>query len=1185
MIFVSIAAYRDPQLVPTIADCLAKAAHPEDLRFGICWQHGPEEGPLPFAADPRFQIIDVDWQESRGACWARAEIMKRFAGEEWFLQIDSHHRFAQDWDVKAMAQAARTGSARPILTAYATPFHPDRPDSFGDEPMQMNFDRFTPEGIILFRPGAIADWRHRATPVRARFLSAHFLFAPGSFVADVPYDPELYFIGEEITLAVRAFTHGYDLFHPTEILVWHEYTRDYRPHKHWGDHVKANGIAVEWHTRDRASLDRVQSFLAEPFIGRFGCGRARTAAEYEAYAGVSFRRQRTTDYTRRFLEPPNPPLPPDWADRIGRYEIEIGVEKAGLPADIDDYLFWYVGFHDAADQEVYRLDVDREEVRALMAAEGPTALIRRSFESERDPVSWTVWPYSESRTWLEKLQGPTLALDPDVTFVTALLDIGRDQLAPSFARSFAAHYLRLFVRLLQVDVPMIIHVPAEYEALVWRHRRPANTRVVPLAATELEALPWFGRVQAIRERGAWRDQASWLAESPQAQLPLYNPLVLSKMRWLHDAAAENPFESSHLFWIDAGLTHTVPEGLLTHRAIPAQLVHAAGDFLLAGFPYRESAEIHGFPRRDLARIAGVEDADVVMRGGFFGGRAEAIAGVAGDFAQLLDDTLEAGLLGTEESLFTILAHRQPDRFTCYALEADGLLGPLFEALAAGRAADRRFSLEPRRATPKPPPVPRVPLSLPPDVPDEARTGVSTYLDLTMMQNRYAIPAFRSLFQLLHDTGRPVARIVEIGTGPGGLSALLHTYCTAADADFLTYDRYQSVADNPALRALGIKPRVKDVEHPFVLAEIAREVQKEGLTILACDGPDKAAEVKALTPYLKAGDIVMAHDYARDRELFEQQIKSRLWSWCEITDADFAELDEAYDLEPLLEQAFAPAVWSCRLKRSSTMRVAPRQIPGDDVVGLYVLTFNAPAQFRSWIESVQRADPAILDGTDKVLLNNSTDESLFDEYDAICAEYGFAQHRLGNMGINAGRVWCSRHFFDRTNHAAMLYFEDDMLLHATPGVCRNGFSTCLPHLLSTSVDILRNEPGLDFLKLSFTELHGDHRENWAYYNLSGDERRRHFPEGHATRVGAIKSYAGVSYIVGEVFYSNWPMLMTRRGVQTMFLEAGDLVLYEQHLMVRALELSREGRLQGAVLLASPVNHDRQVHYPADLRREC
>ena len=57
-IFVSIAAYRDPQLGPTLEDCLRKARWPERLRFGICWQHGPEEAPLEYFADPAFRGAD-----------------------------------------------------------------------------------------------------------------------------------------------------------------------------------------------------------------------------------------------------------------------------------------------------------------------------------------------------------------------------------------------------------------------------------------------------------------------------------------------------------------------------------------------------------------------------------------------------------------------------------------------------------------------------------------------------------------------------------------------------------------------------------------------------------------------------------------------------------------------------------------------------------------------------------------------------------------------------------------------------------------------------------------------------------------------------------------------------------------------------------------------------------------------
>jgi hypothetical protein len=308
--------------------------------------------------------------------------------------------------VKLLDQLLRTGSPKPILTAYATPFHPDDPRSFGTQAMQMNFDRFTPEGIILFRPAAIARTQTSAEPVRARFLSAHFLLTLGMFVRDVPYDPALYFIGEEITLTLRAFTAGYDLFHPGEVIVWHEYTRDYRPHKHWTDHSPENHVEIAWYERHRVSLDRVRQFLREPWIGEYGLGRERTLAEYEAYAGVSFRHRKVQDYTRLSHEPPNPAAPPDWASRTVSYEIEVTIDRESLSPGVGDYDFWYVGFHDDQGLEIFRADAGADELAQILDASAGEALaIRRTFESEHEPVSWTVWPHSRSHHWVPKLEG------------------------------------------------------------------------------------------------------------------------------------------------------------------------------------------------------------------------------------------------------------------------------------------------------------------------------------------------------------------------------------------------------------------------------------------------------------------------------------------------------------------------------------------------------------------------------------------------------------------------------------------------------------------------------------------------------------------------------------------------------------------------------------------------------------
>ena len=65
-IFIQIASYRDNQLVPTLRDCVKNAKHPENLVFGICWQHDENESLEEFKDDKRVKIVDVPYKESRG---------------------------------------------------------------------------------------------------------------------------------------------------------------------------------------------------------------------------------------------------------------------------------------------------------------------------------------------------------------------------------------------------------------------------------------------------------------------------------------------------------------------------------------------------------------------------------------------------------------------------------------------------------------------------------------------------------------------------------------------------------------------------------------------------------------------------------------------------------------------------------------------------------------------------------------------------------------------------------------------------------------------------------------------------------------------------------------------------------------------------------------------------------------
>jgi hypothetical protein len=407
LIFVSIASYRDPQLVPTVRDCLDKARNPERLRFGICWQHASdEELPPEWFGDDQFRVLDVDHRESGGANWARAKVMGLCDGEEWYLQLDSHHRFVPDWDVALLEEVARTNCDRPVLTTYGPPFSPSEPEPTEQRPMSMQFNGFTPDGLPTFRPSPIPDWERRMRPHHARFASAHLLFAPSRFVQDVPCDPDLYFTGDEAILAVRAFTHGYDLFEPSRVIVWHEYSRAYRP-KHWDDH-RDDGAGPAWHDRDAVSRAKMRRIFDDLSVGSFGLGTERTLEEYESYAGVSFRYRKVQDYTRQNLEPPNPPTNCDWPLHVRKHRIEIPIDAAQLSREaLDDVALWHITVHDPEGRDLHQWGISHEELAELerTLVEGQPLTLAAEFESQAHPAAWMLTPYSETRGWLPPLTG------------------------------------------------------------------------------------------------------------------------------------------------------------------------------------------------------------------------------------------------------------------------------------------------------------------------------------------------------------------------------------------------------------------------------------------------------------------------------------------------------------------------------------------------------------------------------------------------------------------------------------------------------------------------------------------------------------------------------------------------------------------------------------------------------------
>lgn len=554
-----------------------------------------------------------------------------------------------------------------------------------------------------------------------------------------------------------------------------------------------------------------------------------------------------------------------------------------------------------------------------------------------------------------------------ITIVTGIWDIKRDTLTEGWNRSFQ-HYLNNLEKLMKVEDNMIIFIEKEYESFVWQRRKKENTHVI------VRELDWFlnngdllQKIEKIRIKPEWFTQSSWLPESTQARLEYYNLIVMSKMFLLNDASIMDPFNSSHLVWIDGALTNTVHEGYFWHDKVIQKLENYFNKFSFVCFPYDGKVEIHGFTYQNMCQYANSE-VDKVARGGIFGGPKSSIRQINSKYYDLLNQTLDGGLMGTEESIFTIMTYLYPELIQYYEIEPNGLLGTFFENLK--------------------------------------------------------------------------------------------------NDSLVVKQEHVKVADQKSMEELQ--------------------------------------------------------------------------------------------------------------------------------TALYVLTFNSPKQFEKLCISFEVYDNSFLNKPKKYLINNSTDEKTFYDYDYLCHKYNFEEIHKNNIGICGARQFIAEHS-DENDFDFHFFFEDDMFFYlGKDEFCRNGFMRNIEGFYEKMMSIMLKE-NFDFLKWNFTEFFGENARQWAWYNIPQDVREKYFPEHPNksendygkepfTMFKNIKCHMGVPYATGEIYYCNWPQTVSKEGNKKMFLETKWAHPYEQTWMSYIYQETMKGKIYPGILLATPTEHDRFEFYPREERRE-
>jgi len=236
-------------------------------------------------------------------------IQQTYGGEDYSFRIDSHSLLAKHWDtkfVKMIKKLQAMGYPKPVLTAYAPDFYPTSSNPKSDKhPGYCSFQRFDPSSTVITQNSCLAEVMDYATdPVKIRFTSGHLIFSLGSFVEEVAYHPDIYFYGEELSLALRDFTCGYDLFAPNEVYLWHKYRADDpdapRP---WRDDKETYSLRE---FQSKTYLYSLLGLRGKKYRGKYGLGKARTLADYERYVGLDFKKQMASQHCLDNRPPPDP---------------------------------------------------------------------------------------------------------------------------------------------------------------------------------------------------------------------------------------------------------------------------------------------------------------------------------------------------------------------------------------------------------------------------------------------------------------------------------------------------------------------------------------------------------------------------------------------------------------------------------------------------------------------------------------------------------------------------------------------------------------------------------------------------------------------------------------------------------------------------------------------------------------
>jgi hypothetical protein len=270
-IYVSIASYKDKELVDTVFSILRRAKNPERVVVSVFSQdeiHPKLEDIFSSFGVKDFFYEKVPSSEAKGVGYARLKTQQKLSLDfKYYLQVDSHTRFIQNWDeilISEYEESQKFWKIPIVFSSYPIPYTYNQNGNEVISTMEgANIvDIKMDNSLLLYKP----DYHSKNISEYGEFhghFCAGFVFCLSEYILKVPYDKDIYFIGEEHTMSIRIFCEGIYIIAPKKSYVYHHYYGENTRDKHWE-------IDPSWGEYEKASFERLGKFFAFDQLDGYG---------------------------------------------------------------------------------------------------------------------------------------------------------------------------------------------------------------------------------------------------------------------------------------------------------------------------------------------------------------------------------------------------------------------------------------------------------------------------------------------------------------------------------------------------------------------------------------------------------------------------------------------------------------------------------------------------------------------------------------------------------------------------------------------------------------------------------------------------------------------------------------------------------------------------------------------------